>query len=132
MSPSVDLSAWSSRLLSVLRIVAGLLFFSHGLVKLFGFPAGAMPGHLPLFGLFGLAGVLESVGGLLIVGGLYTRPVAFLLSGEMAVAYFMAHFPKSFFPVLNHGEPAILYCFIFLYLSAAGGGAWSLDARRRV
>ncbi len=118
-------------LLSILRIVTSLVFLSHGVVKLFGFPAGAKPGQVPLFGLYGLAGVLEFVGGLLVFFGLFTRPVAFVLSGEMAVAYFMAHLPASPYPVLNGGEAAILYCFNFLYLAAAGAGPWSVDALRR-
>ncbi len=117
-------------LLSIFRVVVGLLFMSHGLVKLFGFPAGAAPGQAALFSLFGLAGVLEAFGGLAVVLGLFTRPAAFILSGQMAVAYFMVHAPKSFFPILNGGEEAILYCFAFLYLAAAGAGPWSLDARR--
>jgi len=121
---------WAPRLLSVLRIIFALLFLAHGLVKLFGFPVGAQPGQVPLASLFGLAGVLELVGGALLLIGLFTRPVAFLLSGQMAVAYFMVHAPTAFFPLLNGGELAILYCFAFLYLAAAGAGPWSLDARR--
>ncbi len=123
--------AYAPQLRAVLRIVTSLLFLSHGVVKLFGFPAGAMPGKVPLAGLFGVAGALELVGGGLVLLGLLTRPVAFLLAGEMAVAYFMAHASKGFYPVLNGGEAAILYCFVYLYISAAGPGAWSLDARRR-
>jgi putative oxidoreductase len=123
-------TTWAPRLLSVFRIVLGLLFLTHGLVKLFGFPAGAQPGQVPLMTLLGLAGVLELVGGVAIVLGLFTRPVAFILSGQMAVAYFMAHAPQGFFPVLNGGELAVVYCFAFLYLAAAGGGEWSLDAKR--
>lgn len=129
-APAARLAQWDTRLLSLLRIVAGLLFLSHGVVKLFGFPAGVAPGQVPLFGLYGLAGVLEFAGGLCIVAGLFTRPVAFLLSGEMAFAYFIAHFPHGFFPVANGGEAAVLYCFVFLYLAAAGPGPWSVDARR--
>jgi putative oxidoreductase len=119
---------WEPRALSILRIVAALLLMEHGLNKVFDFPA--TPSHMPyqLMTLVpGLAGLLEAVGGLLLVLGLFTRPVAFLLSGEMAFAYFMAHAPKSFFPMLSSGEPAVLYCFIFFYLFVAGGGAWSLD-----
>lgn len=124
------LTPWAPYLLSVLRIVTGLLFLAHGVVKLFGFPAGAAPGQVPLLGLYGLAGVLEFAGGLCIVAGLFTRPVAFLLSGEMAVAYFMSHAPASFFPGVNGGEPAILFCFVFLYIAFAGPGPWSIDAQR--
>jgi putative oxidoreductase len=113
-------------MLSILRIITAFLFMEHGAMKLFEFPA-PMPMEIQLFSLLGLAGVLELVGGLFILIGLFTRPVAFLLSGEMAFAYFMAHAPHGFWPVLNHGEAAVLYCFIFLYLSAAGGGAWSVD-----
>ena len=112
-------------LLSLLRIVTAFIFMEHGGMKLFGFPAPM--GDISLFSLMGLAGALEVFGGLLILIGLFTRPVSFLLSGEMAFAYFMAHAPNGFWPVLNHGEPAALYCFIFLYLAAAGGGAWSVD-----
>lgn len=125
----MNLSAWSPRALAVLRIVTALLFIQHGTAKLFGFPT-AMPMEIELFSLFGLAGVLEVVGGLLILVGLFTRPVAFILSGEMAVAYFMVHLPQGFHPMLNQGELAILYCFIFLYLVFAGPGAWSVDGVR--
>jgi putative oxidoreductase len=114
----------------VLRIVVGLLFLAHGLVKLFGYPVGAQPGQVPLVSIFGLAGVLELVGGAAIVLGLFTRPVAFILSGQMAVAYFIAHASQDFFPILNGGELAIIYSFTFLYLAAAGAGPWSLDAKR--
>lgn len=127
----LDLRAHASKLLALLRIVTSLLFIGHGLVKLFGWPAGAMPGKVPVLGLLGAAGVLELVGGAFVLLGLFTRPVAFVLAGEMAVAYFMAHAPKNFLPVLNGGEPAVLYCFIFLYLAAAGPGAWSIDGGRR-
>lgn len=122
-------SRWQPRLLSVLRLVAAFLFLAHGGQKLFGFPA-PLPVPLHLFSLLGLAGVLEFWGGLLLLLGLFTRPVAFLLSGEMAVAYFTAHAPRGFWPLLNRGELAVLYCFIFLYLAAAGGGVWSLDRMR--
>lgn len=125
----MNLSAWSPRALAALRIVTALLFIQHGTAKLFGFPT-AMPMEIELFSLFGLAGVLELVGGLLILVGLFTRPVAFILSGEMAVAYFMVHLPQGFHPMLNQGELAILYCFIFLYLVFAGPGAWSVDGVR--
>ena len=112
---------------SVLRIVAGLAFMEHGTGKLIGFPHG-LPfiDHMPA-GLLYFTGTMELVGGALIVLGLFTRPVAFILSGFMAAAYFMAHFPMSFFPAINMGEPAVLYCFIFLYLAAAGAGPWAID-----
>ncbi|NUU35217.1 DoxX family protein [Pseudomonas sp. C2B4] len=122
-------TVWAPRLLSVLRIITAFLFLQHGTAKLFGFPHVAFFDELSLFSLIGFAGVLEVVGGLLLVLGLFTRPVAFILSGEMAFAYFIGHAPKGLFPLLNNGEPAILFCFIFLYLVAAGGGAWSLDRR---
>jgi putative oxidoreductase len=105
------------------------LFIEHGSQKLLGFPPSDHPGP-PLVSLLGLAGVLELFGGLLILVGLFTRPVAFLLAGEMAFAYFMAHAPKSFFPALNGGDAAILFCFVFLYFCVAGAGAWSIDAAR--
>lgn len=123
-------TVWAPRLLSVLRIMAALLFMEHGTMKLLGFPASDNPGPA-LFSLIGLAGLLELVGGALLVLGLFTRPVAFILSGQMAVAYFMAHAPQSFFPIKNGGESAILFCFVFLYLFAAGAGPWSLDAARK-
>jgi len=119
---------WTPKALSVLRIVTGLLFLEHGTQKLLGFPPSehAFP---PLFSLLGLQGVLELVGGFLILIGLLTRPVAFILAGDMAVAYFMAHAPKGFFPTLNGGQLAILFCFVFLYLAVAVGGEWSVDTR---
>ena len=120
---------WAPRLLSVLRIITAFLFLQHGTAKLFGFPHVAFFDELSLFSLIGFAGLLEVVGGLLLVLGLFTRPVAFILSGEMAFAYFIGHAPKGLIPLLNGGEPAILFCFIFLYLAAAGGGAWSFDRR---
>jgi putative oxidoreductase len=120
---------WSPRMLSILRIMTGLQFMEHGTQKLFGFPPSSMPGPT-LFSLLGLQGVLEVVGGLLILFGLFTRPTAFVLAGNMAFAYFMAHAPKSFFPALNGGDAAILFCFVFLYLAVAGGGEWSVDAMR--
>ena len=121
---------WSPRLLSVLRIVTALMFLQHGTAKFFGFPHVAGFDNLQIFSLLGAAGVLEIVGGVLLLIGLFTRPVAFILSGFMAVAYFMAHAPQGFYPLLNQGELAVLYCFVFLYLSVSGGGAWSADAAR--
>ncbi len=118
---------WSSRLLSVLRIVSGFLYMQHGAQKLFGFFSMPQTHSFPLFSLMGLAGVIEFFGGLLILLGLFTRPVAFILSGQMAVAYFMVHAPKGFWPILNGGDLAVLFSFLFLYLASAGGGAWSLD-----
>jgi putative oxidoreductase len=132
---NLELTSLESRLaphrpqfLAILRIMTALLFLSHGTAKLLGWPdTGMSP---PLFSLAGLAGVLELVGGVLLLIGLFTRPVAFILAGEMAVAYFMAHAPQSFFPMINKGESAVLFCFIFLYLVFAGAGAWSIDHRR--
>jgi putative oxidoreductase len=121
---------WAPRVLSILRIVAALIFMEHGTQKLLSFPPSDRPSP-ELFSLIGLAGLLELVGGALLVLGLFTRPVAFILSGEMAFAYWMAHAPQSFFPVLNGGDAAILYCFVFLYLAVAGGGDWSLDNLRK-
>jgi putative oxidoreductase len=125
-------AAWGPRLRSVLRIVAAFMFIQPGTMKLFAFPIGVPPngGTVPLMSQAGLGGVLEVFGGALLLVGLFTRPVAFLLAGEMAVAYFQYHFPKGFWTVVNGGQPAVLYCFIWLYLSAAGAGPWSLDARR--
>jgi putative oxidoreductase len=123
-----SLDKWAPHALAVLRIVTALLFIAHGTGKLLGFPdLGFQP---DLFSLFGLAGAIEIAGGILLILGLFTRPVAFILSGEMAVAYFMAHAPNGFFPVLNQGESAVLFCFIFLFLVFAGAGAWSLDGKR--
>ncbi|HYJ45418.1 MAG TPA: DoxX family protein [Pyrinomonadaceae bacterium] len=143
---------WSPRVLSVLRIVVAFLFIAHGSQKLFGYPSAppppqpqpqqsAQPAGPPppqpqtapaaapkLPPLMMVAGVLETFGGLLVLLGLFTRPIAFILSGEMAVAYFMQHAPNSFWPLLNKGEAAVLFCFIFLYLAVAGGGLWSLDS----
>jgi len=115
----------SARLLSVLRIVAGFLYMAHGTQKLFGFPGGA--GHVPYVSLYGLAGVIEMVGGACILLGLLTRPVACIAAGEMAVAYFLVHARQGFWPLLNHGELAALYCFLFLYISVTGPGPWSVD-----
>lgn len=123
-----EASPWSSRMLSVLRIVTGFVFMSVGTMKLFNVPASGMPGFpVHLLSELGLAATLETFGGLAIVLGLCTRPVAFVLSGEMAVAYFQMHFPRGFFPGINGGMPAVLFCFLYLYLSVAGGGSWSVD-----
>lgn len=117
---------------AVLRIVTSFLFLQHGSAKLLHVPHVAMFDQLQLLSLIGVAGVLELVGGALLLLGLFTRPVAFILCGEMAVAYFMAHAPQGHFlvPMLNQGEPAVLFCFIFLFFAAAGAGSWSLDSRR--
>ena len=123
-----SLSRYRPQALGALRIMTALLFISHGTQKLFGFPASQMDGSLPTMLL--VAALLEAVGGILVLVGLFTRPVAFILSGQMAVAYFIAHGPKSFFPALNGGDAAILFCFIFLYLVFAGPGAFSVDERR--
>ena len=123
-----NLTAWSPRVLSVLRIITALLFMEHGLMKLFHFPAPQPGVSDPLPTLLLAAAIIEVVGGGLIALGLFTRLAAFVLAGQMAVAYFIAHAPKGFYPALNGGEAAILFCFIFLYLVFAGPGAWSLDA----
>ena len=124
--------SWTPYLLSVLRIVAAFLFIQFGTAKVYGLPAPVMPGGgTAAFNTQAWwAGMLETYGGLLLLVGLFTRPVAFLLSGEMAFAYFIGHAPQGFWPVLNQGHPAIQFCFLFLYLSAAGAGPWSLDAFR--
>ena len=120
------IASWTPRLLSVLRIVAAFLFVEHGMQKWLGLPI-PRPTPTALWSLSGFAGLLELVGGALLLLGLFTRPVAFLLSGLMAFAYFIAHAPQDFWPIVNRGELAVLYCFVFLYLSAAGGGSWSID-----
>lgn len=117
------LEAGSPHILSLLRIIAGLLFLEHGLQKYFAFPS-AGPHMRPIFYA---QGIIEIVGGVLLTLGLYTRIVAFILCGDMAVAYFMVHFPRSFFPAVNGGDAAVLYCFVFLYIFFAGGGSWSVD-----
>ena len=117
---------WSPRLLAILRMIAALLFIEHGTMKLFDFPLSDH-GTVELMSMMGLAGLLELAGGVFLFLGAFTKPVAFLLSGEMAFAYFIAHYPKSFYPALNGGDGAILFCFVFLYIAVAGGGAWSLD-----
>ena len=125
---------WQSQVHGLFRIILGFLFTCHGSQKLLGLPVPGPHGTVELMSLMGLAGILELVGGLLILVGLFTRPVAFLLSGLMAAAYFMAHAPQGFWPIVNKGEAAVLYCFAFFFLSAAGAGAFSLDtllARRQ-
>lgn len=117
---------WAPRVLSIVRVVAALIFMAHGTQKLFGFPPSPNPGPAA-FTLYWFAGLLEVVGGPLLILGLFTRPVAFLLSGEMAIAYWYSHAPRNIYPLLNGGDASILYCFLFLYLAVAGGGAWSLD-----
>ena len=124
-------SGFAPQLRSVLRMAAALMFLQSGTMKLFDWPL-AMPGGTPaLMSQVGFGGLLEVVGGTLLLVGLFTRPVAFVLSGEMAVAYFQFHYPNGFWPIVNQGQPAALYCFIWLYLSAAGAGPWSLDAIRK-
>ena len=121
-------SPWSDRVLALLRVVAGAVFMSYGTMKLFGYPPSPTP--LPPFtwtSQLGIAGLLETFGGLAIVLGFLTRPVAFILAGEMSVAYVQAHAPQSIYPVVNNGVPAVLYCFLFLYLAVAGAGACSID-----
>jgi putative oxidoreductase len=125
MKPS---TVWAPRILSVLRIVVGLVLLQYGLAKLLGWPAVEIFKDLKWLSPFGIAGMFELVGGTLLILGLFTRPVAFILSGEMAAAYFIEHFPNSFFPILNEGDLTVSLCFTFLYLSFAGGGPWSLDA----
>jgi putative oxidoreductase len=125
MKPS---TIWAPRVLSGLRIVDGLILLQYGLAKLVGWPAVEMFENLKWLSLFGIAGMFELVGGTLLILGLFTRPAAFILSGEMAAAYFIEHFPRSFFPIQSEGDLAVSLCFAFLYLSFAGGGPWSLDA----
>jgi putative oxidoreductase len=138
MTMTSTTAGWSARLLSILRIVSGLLFVEHGTQKVLGFPPG--PGPHPGFNLssmVGVSGALELIGGTLLIIGFFTRITAFILSGEMAVAYFGVHLglfmghAQSFYPIVNKGEIAVLYCFVFLYLAAAGGGPWSVDHMRR-
>jgi putative oxidoreductase len=126
-----NIERWNERMLSVFRIVAGLIFITAGTTKLFGYPASPVPmPSIELLSEMGIGAILETLGGLAIVLGLFTRPIAFVLAGEMAVAYFQFHAPAGFFPTYNGGVSAVLYCFFFLYLTVAGGGSWSLDARR--
>ena len=124
--------SWSPNLLSLLRIVAAFLFIQVGSAKIFAFPGAVMPGGgtAPLGSLPGIAGLIEVVGGTLMLLGLFTRPVAFILSGEMMFAYFIGHAGNGFWPILNGGTDAVFYCFLWLYISSAGPGPWSLDALR--
>jgi putative oxidoreductase len=124
------LSRWQPQMLAILRIMVALLFIEHATIKLFGFPPGGMPGQQPIGTLLGVAGIIEIVTGVLLLLGLFTRLAAFIAAGEMAVAYFMFHGSKGFYPAVNMGEAAILFCFVFLYLAAAGPGAWSIDGAR--
>jgi len=123
------LGRYSPYLYALLRIAAGFLFFQHGLPKLFG--GFGRPAPAELMSQMGLAGIIEVVGGALIAVGLFTSPVAFIASGEMAVAYFQSHAPRGFWPITNGGELAALYCFVFLYFAAVGSGKWSVDALRK-
>ena len=131
MQTPAFLAPWTPRMLGILRIVIGFLFLQHGSAKLLGMPHVAMFDGLQLFSLIGVAGILELVGGILILIGLWTRPTAFILSGEMAFAYFIAHAGSNFLPLLNGGELAVIYCFVFLYLAFAGAGAFSIDHARK-
>lgn len=126
-------SAWAGRFQSLLRIVASIMFITVGTMKLFAFPMGVPPngGTVQLLTEAGVAGILETFGGTLLLLGLFTRPVAFIVSGEMAVAYFQYHFPRAFWPLMNGGTDAAFYCFLWLYFSAAGAGPWSVDALRK-
>jgi putative oxidoreductase len=132
-TPASRWIALTPYLLSLLRIIAAFVFIEYGTTKLLAWPAPVMPGGgtAPLMTQAGIAGLLEIVGGGLLLVGLFTRPVAFLLAGEMAFAYFIGHAGRGFWPVLNGGAPAVIFCFLWLYISAAGGGPWSLDAARR-
>jgi len=126
-----NLSRYAPHALGVLRIVAALLLLQHGLVKLFGFPPGGQPGPQPLSSLLGVGGVIETVTSVLMILGLFTRPAAFVASGYCAVAYWMMHAPRGFYPILNQGELVALYCFVFFYIFFAGPGAFSIDGTRR-
>jgi putative oxidoreductase len=127
MSMETTLGSWTPRVLSLLRIMSALLLLQHGTMKVLGFPPGRHIG-IDFSSLSGLSGLIELVGGILLLIGLFSRPVAFILSGFTAVAYFMVHAPQNFFPIVNQGELAVLYCFVFFYLFFAGPGPWSLDA----
>jgi putative oxidoreductase len=125
--PGANVARFAPHALALLRIVAAVLFLAHGLIKLVGFPAGAAPGAQPLLTLLGLAAIIEVITGALLILGLLTRPAALIASGEMAVGYWLYHAPQSLFPAINGGDAAILFCFVFLYIFAAGTGALSLD-----
>jgi putative oxidoreductase len=125
------LQRWQPQLLAILRIIVGLLFVEHALIKLAGFPPGGKPGLQEVGSFLWIAGVIELVTGALVTLGLFTRLAAFIAAGEMAVAYWMVHAKMGFYPAVNMGEAAILFCFVFLYLAAAGPGAWSIDGARR-
>lgn len=127
---NTPLAPYSPHLLAALRIVAGLLFLAHGVVKLFGFPEGAQPGQVEIASLFGVGAVIEFITGALLILGLFTRSAAFAASGQMAVAYWMFHAPASPFPAANGGDAAILFTFVFLYIAAAGPGAFALQNRK--
>ena len=131
MTPAIT-ETTTQRALAILRIVTAFLLIQHATAKLFGFPHVAYFDNLQIFSLIGAAGIIEFIGSVLLLVGLFTRPAAFVLSGELAFAYFIGHAPKGHFlsPMLNEGESAVLFCFIFLFLAAAGAGAWSIDARR--
>ena len=124
------MSRWQPHLLAILRIIVALLFIEHALIKLFGFPPAGQPGLQEVGTLLWIGGVIELVTGVLVLLGLLTRTAAFVAAGEMAVAYFMVHAPRGFYPAVNMGEGAILFCFVFLYIAAAGPGAWSIDGAR--
>ena len=130
MMIGMKLAGWKPYILSLLRIVVGLLFLQHGLSKMFGFP-GPVPANFNWLTMYGLAALIETVGGVLVTVGLFTRVAAFIMSGEMAFAFFIGHLPRGFIPMNNGGSLAVLYCFVFLYLAAAGGGRWSLDSMRK-
>ncbi len=130
MNTRPPLARFEPELLALLRIVAGLQFLEHGLVKLVGFPPGAPPGMVPLESFLGIAGVIETVTGMLLVLGLFSRIAGFIASGEMAIAYWTAHAPHSPFPAVNGGDAAILFCFLFLYIAARGPGRFAIDTRR--
>ena len=130
MKSSASLEPFAPHLLSLLRIMSALLFLEHGTSKVLGVPPSGMHWSFQVGSLMGWSGIIELVGGILLAAGLFTRLTAFILSGEMAFAYFMVHAHNGFYPMVNKGEIAVLYCFVFLYLAAAGGGPWSLDRLR--